>query len=309
MKLLLTAYGSKEGKDKGILEIDYNETENKISAKRVIALGGKCNAVSQTDTEIILAEELDGKNYLKFYDPNTFELKESIETAYIYNYMQVFDDYILLASFKSGVDAVYDRNKKKIIKEVVHERDGKQGGRSHYIRQLKDGRVVSVENGLNQIYLYRNKDLEIEKVLDFDAKNIRLMTFTEDEKTIFLNTEVSNELLVLDGRDFHAKQALRLTEDEHSFSGGHAISDDGRYDYVGVRGEDTLLAFENREDEVSMIEKVSCGKMPRDIFCLDSYIFVSCTNENAVEVYQLRDKHLIKINAVNVENPITFEMR
>ena len=223
--------------------------------------------------------------------------------------MQIFDDYILFASFKSGVDALFDRKENRIIKEVVHERDGKQSGRSHYIRQLKDGRVVSVENGLNQIYLYRNKDLEIENVIDFEEKNIRLMNFADEEKTVFLNTEVSNELLVLDGKDFHLKQSLKLTEDEKSFSGGHVVSDDGRYDFVGIRGEDTLAVFENRNGEVSLLEKIPCGKTPRDLYWLEGCLFASCTGENAVEVYKIEEAGLKKMTCVEVYQPITFEIR
>ena len=306
MKLLLTAYGSRNGKGKGVIEIDYNEKENNLRAEQIIALDGKCNLVAADKDEILLTQEKDGKNLLETYDRDTHKLKERVETAFIYNYMQVFDEYLLLASFKNGVDALYDREAKKERKLVVHEREGKQGGRSHYIRQLKDGRIVSVENGLNQIYLYKNKDLEIGKVIDLEKKNIRLMSFADEEKTVFLNTEASNELLELDGESFEITDSFRLAEE--GFSGGHTVSENGRYVFVGVRGEDTLAVFENDNGKVSLREKIPCGKTPRDLYYQDGFLFVSCTDENAVEVYEHKNRHLQKINSVAVSNPVTFEM-
>ena len=303
-EILLTSYGDSKGQKKGIfaLDTDYGKAELRIP------LNGKCNAVTRDGNQTIYCEDRSGIYYLVFSE-NGSVVKE-IETKYFYNYLNVTEDKILLASFSHGVDAVYDKKTGKITKEVIHERKGQDGfGRSHYIRQLKDGWVISVENKFNQIYVYADDGLKIDHIEEFDEKNIRLMSFADEEKTVFLNTEVSNELLVLDGTDFSLKETWKLTENQDSFSGGHTIDDQGRFVFVGIRGEDQIAVYKNQSGNVSFIEKIECGKMPRDMMYENGLLYVSCTNENAVEVYQMKDDHLVLVNRIEINNPITFEMR
>lgn len=245
------------------------------------------------DDKIYSSIKLD-KNYIMTIDG---EKTEFIDSKYFYSYAYKENNYLYLASFESGVDALYDLENNKFLKCIEHNKNNHP--RSHYISRFKN-HIVSVNNGTNQLFIY-DEHLNVKREIDFDEINIRLLSF--DDKYMYLNTEISNELIVLD-ENFKILKRIKLTEKSDTFSGGNASNH--HYVVISLRGEDNLALIDKEKFEVIGLFK--CGKMPRDLTFYKDYLLVTCTDDNSIERYKIKDNTLIFIDKVNVCKPITFSL-
>ena len=150
-------------------------------------------------------------------------------------------------------------------------------------------------------------NLEIERIIEYPPVNIRLLTVHPDGKTAYMNTEFSNELIVLNTSDWSIQNRYKLADHEGWYSGGNAISSDGKYVCVSIRGEDVIHVFVNNGGCLHHQMKFCCGKTPRDLMFVGHDLFVTCTNDNKVEVYDMNTK-CFKVCEAEVNQPITFKM-
>jgi len=308
--LFLTAYGNSENNDKGIIKLNFNKNNKQIKKEDIIHLDGKSNMIIENDVLLITSLKSKEGNYLEFFDKKSLEKIYMVETDYFYSYGQISGDYLLLASFEKGIDSVFDLNTKKIISNNLHIKSEKEkGGRSHYIKQLDKNRIIAVENMYDQLYVYKNINLEVDKVITFENKSIRLISFHPKEDIAYLNTENTNELIVLDTINLNVVDSFKLTDEDGSFSGGNAISENGEYLFISMRGENTIYIFKNDNNcKLHYVGKKQCGEIPRDLKIVDNYLFVTCSNSNLVEVYEVINDGLNKITQVEVFQPITFSL-
>ena len=310
--IYLTAYGNKEGQDKGIIRLELDTESGNIKKEGCISLDGKSNMVLEEADQLVTSVKGKESSRLEFYMKDGKKTGR-VDTDLFYSYAASLQDRILLASYESGVDSVYDRNEKMITKTVRHTRNGfDRPGKSHFIGALKQGQCVSIENELQQIYLYKNPDLEIEKVIDLpdaekNPKNIRLCSFSKDREKAYINTELTNQLIVYDTEEFRLLKEISMTESENTFSGGNAISSQGDRLCVSLRGKDSIQVYSVGQDGMPIPEyEFSCGKTPRDLKLCGEYLLVSCTDADRVEMYKLLDKDVQKVGKVEVYQPITF---
>lgn len=313
INIFLTAYGNHEGKDKGIIILSIEVERGNIQKEAVIPLSGKSNLIIEHSDKLIASVQSSGGNTLEFYD-NSGQMFLSTKTELFYSYGQISGDKLLLASYANGADSIYDLKKNVFGPTVIHQREGyDKTGKSHYIQQIEGGKIVSVENALQQLYVYKDSNLSLKTIINFPKnpeKNIRLMSFHPNGKKAYLNTEKTNELLVLDTEDFRVLDEILMTDDSETSSGGNAISKDGKYICVSLRGRDTIIVFEN--DENGMPHKLyefNCGKTPRDLKFVEQYLLVSCTDENSVEVYRIHESFSVKTGQIEIFQPITFSVK
>ncbi len=309
-EIYLTAYGNDRNADKGIVKLLFNPQNGRIQKEAFYPLDGKANLVIGQADRLVASVKGNHKTTLEFYKKDGTKEGET-EAALFYSFACVLNNKLLLASYESGADSVYDLEKNEMIRTVMHQKDGiEKNGKSHFIFQMKDGRCVSVENSLQQLYVYKNENLEVERIVDFSGeteKNIRLLTFSKDEKTAFLNTELTNELIVLDTVDFHIRKAFVMTEDRNTFSGGNAVSEDGKMLCISLRGKDTVMVYAIHEDGMPVLQyEFACGRTPRDLKFAGEYLLVSCTDANSIEVYRPGWELAEKMSETQVFQPITF---
>lgn len=302
--IYVCAYGDCK-ENKGIYQLTFDE--GRLFQKNFLQIQGKANMVIETATQLITCVQYKDKNTLEFYDKETLTLLKSADTEYFYSYGQYVDDQLLLASYASGVDSVYSISKNQFIAHSKHEEEGKKA-KSHYIQLMKDGNIVGIENGLQRFYIYKNQDLEIEKVIQYPVVNIRILSIHPHMNRAYMNTEITNELYVLDTTDYQVIRKFKLTEQD-GFSGANALSEDGKYLCISVRGEDKLYIFENDEEgNTKLIKSFSCGKTPRDGVFIDHYLLMTCSDSNSIEVYDsILD--FKKISTYEIIQPITFQMK
>lgn len=303
MMLYVCCYGDEQGKEKGIVRISYDETTNEYQKHHLISLIGKTNMLVIHEDNLYVSEERKQQNYLIIYDKNGIKQKE-IKTDYFYSYGAYQNEKLYLASFRDGIDSIYDCDKDKWIKHVIHKDENEKKGRSHFIHEWKQKIFLSVDNALQQVYFY-DENLNIEKILSFPDINIRLLSFHPTLPYAYLNTEKTNEVIIIDLMDRIAITQVKMTNKKNSFSGGNAIDKDGHLLALSVRGENKIYLYEISDGKhLSYKSSFSCGAMPRDLYIHDTLLFVSCTMDNQLEVYDLITYK--KKKSIPLQQPITF---
>ena len=309
-RMILTAYGNEENKDKGIVIIDFLENQY---CKTVIPIDGKANCCLTFQDKLYVPVKKE-KNYIYEYQfiDNNYQKVDEYETCYFYSHGFIKDNLLFLASFESGVDAILDLKTKQEIDYCIHR--NQIGGRSHYIALTPDQKYVyAVDNAYQEIYLYtiQNNHFIIDRILNFGNENIRLMPYSSYSQHGYLNTEITNKVysLLYKNNHFEVTSEIAIETQRQSFLGGNAISNDGKHLCISVRGDNQLNYYDIHLDgSLTLIDSVSCGEMPRDIQFIDNLIAVTCTNSHCIELYQIKNSHLIQINKIEVYNPITFSL-
>jgi len=297
--IVLTSYGDESGNHRGIVTLDIDTGE--LSCLR---LNGKCNMVIQTEKGLIASIQEKEGNKLALFS-NNGELVSERNCEYFYSYGKLDGDNLLLASFESGVDSVYSL-KDKTFKHNRHKCKGSSGnGRSHYINRI-NGRIVSVDNAYQQLYVYADDTLGSYQTVNFENINIRLMAFPDSQREAYLNSEKSNEVIVLDTYNYEIKKRISLA-DSRSCASGIAASDSGNTIYICIRGENRLYAIDNTGVHLKIKCSVNTGDIPRDLFCCQGSIFVTCTGSNRVERYDMES--LAFQEQFAIDRPVTFAIK
>lgn len=302
IELYVCTYGN-ENNEKGIVKLIYDKKENAFSKSLFIEMQGKANMVITEKDLLYTSEQRKEGNYLGIYDNRGNKIQE-ISCAHFYSWGCYRDEQLYLASFSDGLDSIYDCKKQGILQSYEHQDETGRTGRSHYITCLEKN-VISIENALQKIYFYKKQSLEVEEILSFDDINIRLLSIHPSEKYAYMNTELTNEVIVLDLEKKCVLSSYKMS-DSTGFSGGNSINKEGNRLAISVREENKIYVFEVHEEKISLIHSFTCGNIPRDLKIVDDLLFVTCTKDNRVEVYDLYTYQ--KLNVIEVAQPITFHM-
>ncbi len=294
--IYVTAYG-KDNIDRGIHLLSF---EDKLCRDKYLSLSGKCNLVLQYESNLIISVKYPTENKLEIYDLD-FNFIKSYECEHFYSYGHVKNNKCYLASYENGVDSVFDLENECFISHNIHIKEGLKA-KSHYIKCLDD-KIIGIENGLQQFIIYKNDSLEIDRMIEYPPINIRLLSFHPNGRYAYMNTEFSNEIIVLDTSDFSVLNRYQMVDQEGWYSGGNAISTDGQYVCSSVRGEDTIYVFETFENQLKLVKTIKCGKNPRDLIFINECLLVTCTDDHCIEAY---DREFNKIDSLEINQPITF---
>lgn len=306
-RILCTAYGdSSENKGIAIIGTDKNVT--------FLNVDGKCNFCIENKDRLYVPVQNGTNQIIEYRRENENYVQDGIyQTEYFYSHGTFFEGKLILASFSDGVDAIYDPETHKETDLFVHSREGRdEHGRSHYIGITPDHKYVySVDNGLQQIYMYKIEDGKfiLVDIREFSQENIRLMPISSYSKCAYLNTETTNRIYILsyENERFHISDMENMESSDKCFSGGNSISANGKRLCVSLRGDNILHYYEiNKDGKLKLLSRIACGDMPRDILFKNGHIYVSCTNDNKIEVYDPKDDQLKKINEIFIKQPVTF---
>ena len=196
-------------------------------------------------------------------------------------------------------------------------KDGKFGKLYTYSKQIEDSRLsrchavllnkeetnVAVVNiALDQIYMYDiiNNELKINYVIDVPkGSGPRHAVYNEDNSMMYVITEYSNEMIVI---DMNTKKIIQMISTVPNFTkttyGATLLfSKDNKYLYGSNRGEDSIAKFKVLEDGTLKYESsFSCfGLHPRHMaLSSDGNYIISCNkNSNNVAVIDINQKALV----------------
>lgn len=303
MEIYVCCYGNEQEIDKGIVKISYNEITQEYQKQQIISLQGKANMLVINKTHFYVSEQRNQQDILITYTKDGSKVRETI-SDYFYSYGTYSNGKLYLASFRDGVDSIYDCEQDQWIKHVKHVDTTDKKGRSHMIQEWNH-QFISVDNALQKIYFYHDAQLNLEKILSFPDINIRLLSIHPSLPYAYLNTEITNEVIVLDMIYKKVHMKLKMTEKKDCFSGGNAINKDGTLLAVSVRGEDHIYLYDIFNGGTLFYRtRFSCGAMPRDLYIHNNLVFVSCSLDNVIEVYDLMTCE--RKASIPVYQPITF---
>lgn len=310
--ILLMAYGDANDHNKGMIQLVFDQTGQ--VEKTCLSVNGKANHAIVDGRHILIPVKEDDGPYLYFYED--MQLIQKVKVRYFYSHgVKGEDGCYYLASYEQGVDAIFDTASMQEVSFSIHQREGcTQQAKCHYIDRTPDHEYVyAIENGLQQIYVYQivDRTFQIKEIIPFtEGENIRLMPFSCYSHHAYLNTELTNCLYTIayEHGHFTIQDKLELRPSvAHSFSGGLAVSRDGHLLSVSVRMENRISCFSIAKDgSLTLLDTITCGNMPRDLQYFGDMLAVTCTLDNAVELYELQNQHLVKVASIPVAQPITF---
>lgn len=308
--MVIAAYGNSTA-DRGMF---FLKEQDGVSSLEFLPVDGKCNFCIRVGNRLYASVQTAEPCLWEYRFENGVYMQTGIyPTRYFYSHGVVCQGMLFLASFSDGVDAIYDMEQHQEIDFYIHRRTGyTKNGHSHYIGATADQRhIYAVDNSLQQIYLYNIEDrrFAVNNVREFCEENIRLMPYSPYSGCYYLNTEITNRVYVLTCTEdqFQIRAVMDLACEKGSFSGGNAVSRDGKRLCVTTRGDNYLHYFQILPDgSLKLLKQAACGEMPRDVYFKGDSLYVTCTSRNAVEVYDTKGDRLKKIKEIGICQPITF---
>lgn len=131
--------------------------------------------------------------------------------------------------------------------------------------------------------------------------------FSKDGRYLYLASELSNELFVIETDSFQTKECVGLLENKERNTEGTAairMSEDGKRLYVSTRGKDVISILSADGDKVRLIQTVSCGgEHPRDFILTDDALLCANRFSNQVVSFKLENDGKVGKESGRIEIP------
>ena len=146
---------------------------------------------------------------------------------------------------------------------------------------------------LDRVFIF---DRSLKKIgsIHFNANTgPRHGVFSKDGKYLYLVSELSNELFVIETDEWniiHQIPVLMSKEIHVRDTAAIRLSDDEKFIYVSTRTKDVISVIELEDHKPTVIQTVSCGgKHPRDFVLLGQYLLCANKNTNEVVSFKIND--------------------
>lgn len=146
---------------------------------------------------------------------------------------------------------------------------------------------------LDRVFIF---DRSLKKIgsIHFNANTgPRHGVFSKDGKYLYLVSELSNELFVIETDEWniiHQIPVLMSKEIHVRDTAAIRLSDVEKFIYVSTRTKDVISVIELEDHKPTVIQTVSCGgKHPRDFILLDLYLLCANKNTNEVVSFKIND--------------------
>lgn len=146
---------------------------------------------------------------------------------------------------------------------------------------------------LDRVFIF---DRSLKKIgsIHFNANTgPRHGVFSKDGKYLYLVSELSNELFVIETDEWniiHQIPVLMSKEIHVRDTAAIRLNDDEKFIYVSTRTKDVISVIELEDHKPTVIQTVSCGgKHPRDFVLLGQYLLCANKNTNEVVSFKIND--------------------
>lgn len=146
---------------------------------------------------------------------------------------------------------------------------------------------------LDRVFIF---DRSLKKIgsIHFNANTgPRHGVFSKDGKYLYLVSELSNELFVIETNEWniiHQIPVLMSKEIHVRDTAAIRLNDDEKFIYVSTRTKDVISVIELEDHKPTVIQTVSCGgKHPRDFVLLGQYLLCANKNTNEVVSFKIND--------------------
>ena len=200
------------------------------------------------------------------------------------------DDDIYTANYHTGVVTHLKlvQDELKFINSIQIQ----DGAGCHQILVFHD-RILVPCLFLDRVFIF---DRSLKKIgsIHFNANTgPRHGVFSKDGKYLYLVSELSNELFVIETDEWniiHQIPVLMSKEIHVRDTAAIRLSDDEKLIYVSTRTKDVISVIELEDHKPTVIQTVSCGgKHPRDFVLLGQYLLCANKNTNEVVSFKIND--------------------
>ena len=209
------------------------------------------------------------------------------------------DDDIYTANYHTGVVTHLKlvQDELKFINSIQIQ----DGAGCHQILVFHD-RILVPCLFLDRVFIF---DRSLKKIgsIHFNANTgPRHGVFSKDGKYLYLVSELSNELFVIETDEWniiHQIPVLMSKEIHVRDTAAIRLSDDEKFIYVSTRTKDVISVIELEDHKPTVIQTVSCGgKHPRDFVLLGQYLL--CANKNTNEVVSFKINYMYYITIIYI---------
>ena len=200
------------------------------------------------------------------------------------------DDDIYTANYHTGVVTHLKlvQDELKFINSIQIQ----DGAGCHQILVFHD-RILVPCLFLDRVFIF---DRSLKKIgsIHFNANTgPRHGVFSKDGKYLYLVSELSNELFVIETNEWniiHQIPVLMSKEIHVRDTAAIRLNDDEKFIYVSTRTKDVISVIELEDHMPTVIQTVSCGgKHPRDFVLLGQYLLCANKNTNEVVSFKIND--------------------
>ncbi len=169
--------------------------------------------------------------------------------------------------------------------------------------------LLCCDLGLDTLFCYDRELNELSKVQVPEGYGIRHAVFSKDGKYVYAITEMIPSVCVFsfkDGELGYIKKYDIECEKINADGAGIRLSKDGKFLYVSLRVENSIVAYEVKKDNLKLLQKVNCGgDSPRDFNLIGNKLVVANEKSNSIIVFDLKkgimDK---KIQTLELSKPL-----
>lgn len=200
------------------------------------------------------------------------------------------DDDIYTANYHTGVVTHLKlvQDELKFINSIQIQ----DGAGCHQILVFHD-RILVPCLFLDRVFIF---DRSLKKIgsIHFNANTgPRHGVFSKDGKYLYLVSELSNELFVIETDEWNIiyQIPVLMSKEIHvRDTAAIRLSDDEKFIYVSTRTKDVISVIELKDHKPTVIQTVSCGgKHPRDFVLLGQYLLCANKNTNEVVSFKIND--------------------
>ncbi len=172
-------------------------------------------------------------------------------------------------------------------------RINQDGPHAHAILQVSATTVLTTDLGTDDVYIhdFDGETLTRTGAVAFPAGSGPRDLFLHPSGAVWVLTELSHEMFVLDGETFAIVSSVALpAAEEHDNSAAIGLSVDGRFAYAGLRGSDTIAVLAASPDGRSLtpVGSVSCGGgWPRHLVVDGPWLRVANQLTNSIVTFSI----------------------
>ena len=169
---------------------------------------------------------------------------------------------------------------------------------THFVEKTIGGYFAVCDLGTDTLAFYdKNLKLISESKVP-SGYGIRHLVFSKDNNFIYAINELVPSISVFSYNNGNANLLSTIEiecESEKANGAAIRISKNGKYLYVSLREENSILVFKVNGKDLTLIQKTSCGgDSPRDFNIMENHLIVTNEKSSNVVVYKLENNKIIK---------------
>lgn len=252
------------------------------------------------DQVIATIQKVNGKGGVALYDNKGALLQEVNESEKPACYLCFSHDgkHLVTTNYHEGLVHIYDYENQLILdKQINFGKDAKM--HCAWFDQL-DQTLILASLGLDQLIVLDHEFNEIKRIDFPSGSGIRHLVSDHQNRYLYAVSELSNELFVIDLKDYHICQQVSMLMDESIPSSAAAIrlSKDGKHLYASTRGQDLIVHFYVLADGMLELNEIyHCNhQTPRDFYLSDDekYMLIAYQDSDCIDCVTLNENMALR---------------